>query len=55
MLVGISSLRAQLQGGTELCERQTEARKGQGPQCPAPCHLLSPGESRVSGSRTLTC
>lgn len=55
MLVGISSLRARLQDGTELCERQTEAGKEQGPQCPALCHLPSPGESRVWGSRTLAC
>lgn len=55
MLVGISSLRARLRDGTELCERQTETRKGQGPQRPALCHLLSPRESRVSGSRTLGC
>lgn len=44
MLVDISSRRTQLQDGTQLRERQTEIKKGQGPQCPALCYLLSPGE-----------
>lgn len=46
MLVGIPSLRAQLQDGTELRERKIEVGKRQCPQCPALWSLLSPGRAR---------
>lgn len=53
MLVDISSRRTQLQDGTQLRERQTEIKKGQGPQCPALCYLLSPGESQAGSQAPL--